>query len=238
MKSNIDSEGIFRQVLWWLFVLFWFCFCRSIAIDRGLDGEDAERGSWNASEAPVTEEQSKSRKEFIVNTLITSKYEEKQKVNSSIESKNDSHQNDEEKCLPATNIEQANNSGCQNNLQNNNSLKEDSKKVTTSMFEKSMSAISSYFDQSEESEDQSNLCSICLSSYEEGEEICWSPNTRCVHVFHKKCIVEWLIKHDNCPCCRNNYLGDDKDLKKKSTNNEVTENIQNNEEYSERITVR
>ena len=24
----------------------------------------------------------------------------------------------------------------------------------------------------------------------------------CIHLFHRDCILEWLGKHDVCPCCR------------------------------------
>lgn len=55
-------------------------------------------------------------------------------------------------------------------------------------------------------EDERNTCTICLCEYEEGEEIASSPNSKCTHTYHKECIVEWLMKHDNCPCCRVDYL--------------------------------
>lgn len=49
-------------------------------------------------------------------------------------------------------------------------------------------------------------CTICLTEYQEGEEVCWSHNDHCNHVFHKECILEWLLRHDECPCCRHNFL--------------------------------
>jgi hypothetical protein len=49
-------------------------------------------------------------------------------------------------------------------------------------------------------------CTICLTEYSEGEEICWSQNDHCNHVFHKECILEWLLRRDECPCCRHNFL--------------------------------
>lgn len=49
-------------------------------------------------------------------------------------------------------------------------------------------------------------CTICLNNYEDGDEICWSHNKHCNHVFHKDCIAEWLLTHEDCPCCRNDYL--------------------------------
>ena len=57
----------------------------------------------------------------------------------------------------------------------------------------------------------SHTCAICLCEYQHGEEICWSSNTKCYHVFHKSCIHQWLLQHDECPYCRKAYLVDDDD---------------------------
>lgn len=50
------------------------------------------------------------------------------------------------------------------------------------------------------------ICAICLIPYEVGDEICWSQNPECQHVFHHLCIERWLYKHDECPCCRAAYI--------------------------------
>jgi len=53
----------------------------------------------------------------------------------------------------------------------------------------------------------SRICTICLVSFHDGEDICSSRNVDCVHTFHKDCIIEWLIMdHDECPICRQNFL--------------------------------
>jgi len=49
-------------------------------------------------------------------------------------------------------------------------------------------------------------CPICLEEYVEGEDICCSPNHKCVHVFHLSCMTEWLLRNNNCPICRCDYL--------------------------------
>ena len=41
-------------------------------------------------------------------------------------------------------------------------------------------------------------CSICLGKYRVTDKIKALP---CKHIYHKKCIKEWLCKHDNCPLC-------------------------------------
>ena len=41
-------------------------------------------------------------------------------------------------------------------------------------------------------------CSICLGKYRATDKIKVLP---CKHIYHKKCIKEWLCHHDNCPLC-------------------------------------
>ncbi|KAK9073683.1 hypothetical protein SSX86_006277 [Deinandra increscens subsp. villosa] len=43
-------------------------------------------------------------------------------------------------------------------------------------------------------------CSVCLSVFEEGEEVRKLP--RCNHSFHALCIDMWLYSHFDCPLCR------------------------------------
>jgi hypothetical protein len=56
-------------------------------------------------------------------------------------------------------------------------------------------------------EDEMAGCAICLSHFRPQELVCKSNNSSCEHVFHKDCMVDWLMKrHDNCPMCREVYL--------------------------------
>lgn len=50
------------------------------------------------------------------------------------------------------------------------------------------------------------ICAICLTPYEIGDEICWSQNPECNHVFHHGCIEHWLYNHEECPMCRSIYI--------------------------------
>jgi len=46
----------------------------------------------------------------------------------------------------------------------------------------------------------SAICSICLEDYSNtNEKICKIP---CEHIFHKKCIKDWLEENNTCPECR------------------------------------
>jgi hypothetical protein len=49
-------------------------------------------------------------------------------------------------------------------------------------------------------------CSICLETFQKGDEMCASPNRACSHIFHRDCILDWLLTHEICPICRRNYL--------------------------------
>jgi hypothetical protein len=42
-------------------------------------------------------------------------------------------------------------------------------------------------------------CSICFELYEPDNLLI---TTVCVHSFHKQCLEEWLVAHNNCPLCR------------------------------------
>lgn len=43
-------------------------------------------------------------------------------------------------------------------------------------------------------------CAVCLSIFEEGEEVRKLP--KCNHSFHVACIDMWLYSHSDCPLCR------------------------------------
>ena len=50
-------------------------------------------------------------------------------------------------------------------------------------------------------------CSICFEEYQEGEQIAFSNNEgKCRHAYHVDCILEWLMDHDDCPTCREQYF--------------------------------
>ncbi|RDX71883.1 RING-H2 finger protein ATL32, partial [Mucuna pruriens] len=49
-------------------------------------------------------------------------------------------------------------------------------------------------------EEEDYECPVCLSVYEEGEEVRKLP--QCKHYFHVICIDMWLYSHFDCPICR------------------------------------
>ena len=62
-------------------------------------------------------------------------------------------------------------------------------------------------DQNERLQNHST-CPICLKAFERGEDISWSKQLVCLHVFHKDCLTPWLMKHDDCPVCRSKMVYD------------------------------
>jgi len=46
-------------------------------------------------------------------------------------------------------------------------------------------------------------CSVCICAYEEGEQLRLLP---CGHVFHLRCIDEWLQQNSTCPNCRQSVV--------------------------------
>ncbi|GKY97716.1 hypothetical protein MPSEU_000729800 [Mayamaea pseudoterrestris] len=53
-------------------------------------------------------------------------------------------------------------------------------------------------------------CAVCLHPYHVNDSVSWSSNSTCVHVFHERCIIEWLSRKNNkkfaCPCCRQCFV--------------------------------
>jgi Ring finger domain len=45
-------------------------------------------------------------------------------------------------------------------------------------------------------------CTICLEAFQVGDNVSWSTDPTCGHVFHHSCIREWLLRRVACPCCR------------------------------------
>ena len=50
--------------------------------------------------------------------------------------------------------------------------------------------------------DDDGMCAVCLSQFEEGEELKTLPE--CLHSYHAPCIDMWLYSHSSCPMCRTN----------------------------------
>jgi hypothetical protein len=45
----------------------------------------------------------------------------------------------------------------------------------------------------------SSGCSICLAEYTDGEQVIMLP---CQHMYHRPCVVEWLVRRPECPLCK------------------------------------
>uniref|UniRef100_A0A7S3P895 RING-type domain-containing protein n=1 Tax=Amphora coffeiformis TaxID=265554 RepID=A0A7S3P895_9STRA len=62
-------------------------------------------------------------------------------------------------------------------------------------------------------DENANTCVICLDVFRVGDVVAWSrmlleSNDACNHVFHKECILPWLMHpmHDDCPNCRSQIV--------------------------------
>ena len=55
-------------------------------------------------------------------------------------------------------------------------------------------------------EENNAECPICLETFEEGQDLSRSQERRCQHTFHAECLELWLMKGDDCPCCRVTFI--------------------------------
>jgi len=51
----------------------------------------------------------------------------------------------------------------------------------------------------DELEDNTEKCTICLSEFEDSEDVRRLP---CMHLFHVECVDQWLSSNKRCPICR------------------------------------
>lgn len=51
----------------------------------------------------------------------------------------------------------------------------------------------------QESDEEGDKCTICLSEFEDSEDVRRLP---CMHLFHKACVDQWLSSNKRCPICR------------------------------------
>ena len=63
-------------------------------------------------------------------------------------------------------------------------------------------------------------CSICLDTFTSGEEIAWAKDSGsssievgCDHIFHRECLISWLLYHNECPLCRRLLVHADADVR-------------------------
>ena len=68
-------------------------------------------------------------------------------------------------------------------------------------------------------------CLICQQTYKINSEVLYMP---CLHLYHKVCIIRWLIHNDKCPTCKVGYKPEDKETdKKKSNSDEEIDDFEN-----------
>ncbi|QCE13551.1 RING-H2 finger protein ATL52-like [Vigna unguiculata] len=81
---------------------------------------------------------------------------------------------------------------------------EEVSEITRRLENEQRQLLSSFKYKKEKEELEDFECPVCLSVYEEGEEVRKLP--QCKHYFHVLCIDMWLYSHFDCPICRTPVL--------------------------------
>ena len=76
------------------------------------------------------------------------------------------------------------------------------KKITSDEIDESEEGVSCSIIMSEEG----NECPICLDTFKKDQSLSQARGGRCNHKFHEYCLTPWLLKHDDCPCCREKII--------------------------------
>jgi len=77
-------------------------------------------------------------------------------------------------------------------------------------------------------EDEDAKCAICLSNYEEGEELRYLPCKPKKHHYHRECVDEWLLLNKTCPFCKRPIDEVDQEENKSDTSTSTTNTTNNN----------
>lgn len=56
------------------------------------------------------------------------------------------------------------------------------------------------------SEANGHECPICFDTFQVDDIVSWSASPACRHIFHHRCLKEWLVKNKGCPFCRETFL--------------------------------
>mmetsp|Transcript_4886 Transcript_4886/g.7370 ORF Transcript_4886/g.7370 Transcript_4886/m.7370 type:complete len:262 (-) Transcript_4886:86-871(-) len=78
---------------------------------------------------------------------------------------------------------------------------------------------------SNQCQDVTDCCAICLDPYEVGDVVLWSANAECHHAFHEDCIMQWLLSkvYPACPCCRQLFV-DPEEWNEAASNHVIPDN--------------
>ena len=64
-------------------------------------------------------------------------------------------------------------------------------------------------------------CLICQQKYKINSEVLYMP---CLHLYHKECIIRWLINNDKCPTCKLGYKDENAKIQNENQN-EINNNL-------------
>jgi DNA-directed RNA polymerase subunit RPC12/RpoP len=72
---------------------------------------------------------------------------------------------------------------------------------------------------------ESTDCVVCQEDFKKDEQLL---RLECKHIFHKKCLKEWLERHNTCPMCRHELLTDDPEYEEKKLDQKNTDRKKDN----------
>ncbi len=102
---------------------------------------------------------------------------------------------DEEHCVTLKKIKNINNINVNQNETENETINENDFNNNFEIFE---------YKKTKEDETETDECSICIDTIQEGQEVVKLP---CKHLYHSSCIRSYLLNYNNkCPLCRNSCM--------------------------------
>jgi hypothetical protein len=179
------TTAVFSLLIFGLFLqltLYLICYSRQTALETGITGTDG--GSLASHESK--EERRRERKESISNGLIVKEW------------------------MPDADPPVESTEGDTNTPPSVETI-EAPQPVLASHINSSPASCAMGSDDVEPlsgEEEEMAGCAICLSPFEPQQLVCESSSSSCQHVFHKDCMVDWLMREDHgtCPMCREVFL--------------------------------
>mmetsp|Transcript_19451 Transcript_19451/g.41898 ORF Transcript_19451/g.41898 Transcript_19451/m.41898 type:complete len:267 (+) Transcript_19451:111-911(+) len=76
-------------------------------------------------------------------------------------------------------------------------------------------------------------CTICMEPFQTGDRMAKSDMKKCQHTFHYDCMVDWLVRKQECPICRTIFLRADQEREEKKKRQQQLQEQQRAEHQQE-----